>query len=240
MCAGTPTPRTAAHTFQVAPARRSSRRTKCGSGAHTVPTCQRVCTRASPSARVNSMKGGHAQTRLPGPCMDTGMDESTTGMLPVPVLPPSSLCTAVAHFHPCPHGGQRHMGSAGVFATAGGMHLHRAPLRCLGRPAKTHVPSPGDTRVPCSMAQATAAPQSLLPLGLFPAAQEASLFPFPLSAPCTGLSDTTHVQGLAAPPVTHWVPQAASTAQGVSTHVCAQTRTHVHTRGGRCTPTAHA
>lgn len=89
------------------------------------------------------------------------------------------------------------------------------------------------------MAQATAAPQSLFPLGLFPAAQEASLFQFPLSAPRTGLSDTTHVRGLAAPPVTHWVPQAASTAQGV-TPTCALTHTHVHIRGGCCTLTARA
>lgn len=38
--AGMPTPRTGAHAFQVAPAQHSSRHTKCGSGAHTVPTCQ--------------------------------------------------------------------------------------------------------------------------------------------------------------------------------------------------------
>lgn len=40
MRAGTPTPRTGVHTFQVAPAQHSIRHTKCGCGAHTVPTCQ--------------------------------------------------------------------------------------------------------------------------------------------------------------------------------------------------------
>lgn len=76
---------------------------------------------------------------------------------------------------------------------------------------------------------ATVTPQSLFPLGLFPAAQEASLFPFPLSTPRTGLSDTAHVPGLAAPPGTHWVPWAARMAQEVSTHMCTDPRPRAHT-----------
>lgn len=138
---------------------------------------------------------------------------------------PALLLHAFTHN---PMEGTGSWGSAGVFATAGDTHSYRAP-HMLQR----HMSHPQGTQgSPHCMAQAAAAPQSLFPVGLFPAAQEGSLFPFPLSAPHTGPSDTTHVRGLPALPVTHWVPRGSSMAQGVSTHTCAQTLTHVHIRGG--------
>lgn len=62
---------------------------------------ERVCVQA-PVPRVNVVEGHQAHTGLMGPLTDTGMTESVTGVLPLPVLPASSPCTAVAHFHPCP------------------------------------------------------------------------------------------------------------------------------------------
>lgn len=102
----------------------------CLWGTQTVPLGHTRCHGASERARVqapvprlNSTKGDHAQRRLMEPLMDPGTAESTTGVLPVPVLSPSFPCPAVAHCHPLPHGENTLKGSAGVFATAGDTHL---------------------------------------------------------------------------------------------------------------------
>lgn len=102
----------------------------CLWGTQTVPLGHTRCHGASERARVqapvprlNSTKGDHAQRRLMEPLMDPGTAESTTGVLPVPVLSPSFPCPAVAHFHPLPHGENTLKGSAGVFATTGDTHL---------------------------------------------------------------------------------------------------------------------
>lgn len=171
--------------------------------------------------------------------MDPGMAASTTGVLPLPVVPPSRALLLHTFTHTpmegtCSRAVQACLPLLGI-GTCTGYHYAAwvALQRLMSHPQ-------GTQGSPYSIGQATAAPQSLFPLDLLPAAQEASLFQFPLSSPRTGLSDTTHVRGLSALPVTHWVPRAASTAQGMSPHMCAQTLTRVHRHGGHCTLTAHA
>lgn len=60
-------------------------------------------------------------------------------------LPPSHAL--LLHIFSCAPWRARAHGQCRLVCQCWG-HTHRAPLCCLNSPAKTHVPSPGDTRIP--------------------------------------------------------------------------------------------
>lgn len=153
---------------------------------------------------------------------------------------PACLRAAVARSCPRPCR-ERHVPTVGAGACLPllGTRTYTGHRRAAPQSHMSHPQGTGG--FPHNVAPATATPRPCPPSGLFPAAQEAALFPrpaaFPLAAPRTGLGGTAHVRGAAAPPASHRAPRAAGTAEGVSTHPCVQTRVRAH---GRAVTVAHS
>lgn len=148
---------------------------------------------------------------------------------------PACPFAAVAHscLHPCRRQHVHTHWRRCIFATAGDIHLHRTPSPAQAA-LQSHMSCPQGTQWSLhSMAPAQPLPRPCPPRP-FPTVQEATLFPQPAvsppATPRTGLSSTAHVQGATVLPVSHQAPWAAGMTEGMSTHLCTQICTCVHTR----------
>lgn len=122
------------------------------------------------------------------------------------------------------------MGSASVFATAGGTHLYRAPLPCLGSSAKTHVPSPGDTRVPTQHGPGHSRTPVPVPLGPVSCSTGSLIVPVSSVRPSHG-AQRHHTRARARSPACDPLGATGSEhGSGGDTHVCTDPHPCAHTR----------